>query len=158
MPIIYANQNPSAVECVDGKVDLSAQAEVAGTPTVFRWFLGEVAVDPESYELVGEELETGGDDPEFTVENGVTTFHYTVNDKVTCVMTNPVFENLILYTVPVAVVSAGITETDADSVDTMVDVYSVSGVKVRSKVTRAEALEGLAPGFYIIGGDKVLVK
>lgn len=154
----YANQNPCAVECVDGKVDLSAQAEVAGTPTVFRWFLGEVAVDPESYELVGEELETGGDDPEFTVENGVTTFHYTFNDKVTCVMTNPVFENLILYTVPVAVVSAGITEADADSVDTMVDVYSVSGVKVRSKVTRAEALEGLAPGFYIIGGDKVLVK
>ena len=75
----------------------------------------------------------------FTVENVVTTFHYTFNDKVTCVMTNPVFENLILYTVPVAVVSAGITETDADGVDTMVDVYSVSGVKVRSKVTRADS-------------------
>lgn len=156
----FAGQAPLAVECVNGKVDLSAQAEVAGTPTTFRWFLGEITEDPDTGELVGEELETGGDDPEYTIENGVTTFHYSYNKEVTCIMTNPVYENLILSTLPLKVDKAGIGNVLADVDDgcAPVDVYSISGVKVRSQVVRSEALKGLAPGFYIVGGEKVLVK
>lgn len=157
----FIGQQPIAAECIEGKVDLSAQAEVGGNATAFRWFLGEVTIDADSGELVGEELETGGDDPEFTVEKGVTTFHYDFTDKVTGVMTNPLFENLILYTLPLSVnLSGGISgvAADGDAAVAPVDVYTIAGVKVRSQVMRSEATEGLAPGFYIVGGSKVLVK
>lgn len=156
----FTRQSPIEVSCVEGKVDLSSQAEVAGTPTEFRWFLGEISEDPDTGELVGEELETGGDDPEYTIENGVTTFHYSFADKVTCVMTNAMFENLVLTTVPVAVDQAGIgnVTVDGDVYDAPVDVYSIAGVRIRSQVLRQDALRGLAPGFYIVGGKKVLVK
>ena len=38
------------------------------------------------------------------------------------------------------------------------DVYTISGVKVRSNVKGAAAIEGLAKGIYIVGGKKVIVK
>lgn len=40
----------------------------------------------------------------------------------------------------------------------MVDVYSVMGVKLRSKVMRKEATNGLPTGVYIVGNEKVVVK
>lgn len=39
-----------------------------------------------------------------------------------------------------------------------VDVYTVAGVKVRSSVEAAEATAGLAPGCYIVGDRKVIVR
>ncbi len=39
-----------------------------------------------------------------------------------------------------------------------VDVYSVSGVKVKSGVLRLDATEGLPAGIYLVGGKKVAVK
>ena len=39
-----------------------------------------------------------------------------------------------------------------------VDVYTITGMKVRSQVTRNNALKGLAKGVYIIGNKKYLVK
>ena len=39
-----------------------------------------------------------------------------------------------------------------------VDVYTMTGMKVKSKVPFREATEGLNPGLYIIGTKKVLVK
>ncbi len=39
-----------------------------------------------------------------------------------------------------------------------VDVYSVSGILVRSKVAAGEALEGLPKGVYIVNGEKKAVK
>lgn len=40
----------------------------------------------------------------------------------------------------------------------VVDVFNMQGVRVRHNVSRAEATLDLAPGIYIIGGKKVLVK
>ena len=39
-----------------------------------------------------------------------------------------------------------------------VDVYTLSGVKLRSNVKAADATKGLPAGLYIVGGKKVLVK
>jgi hypothetical protein len=38
-----------------------------------------------------------------------------------------------------------------------VDVYTILGIKVRSKVEAADALKGLEKGIYIVGGKKVCV-
>ena len=40
----------------------------------------------------------------------------------------------------------------------VVDVYSLSGVKVRANVKAENAVNGLSSGIYIVGGKKVLVK
>lgn len=42
--------------------------------------------------------------------------------------------------------------------DALVDVYSMQGVCLRSRVARSEATAGLEPGIYIVGGAKVLVR
>jgi hypothetical protein len=39
-----------------------------------------------------------------------------------------------------------------------VDVFNLSGVRVRANVARSSALNGLAKGIYIVGGKKVVVK
>ena len=53
--------------------------------------------------------------------------------------------------------TTGIAESTADD-GAKVDVYTVTGMKVRSQVTRADALDGLEKGVYIIGNKKYLVK
>ena len=53
--------------------------------------------------------------------------------------------------------TTGIAEVTTDG-DAKVDVYTVTGMKVRSQVTRGEALAGLPKGVYIIGNKKYLVK
>ena len=53
--------------------------------------------------------------------------------------------------------TTGIAEITADD-GAKVDVYTVTGMKVRSQVTRADALDGLEKGVYIIGNKKYLVK
>lgn len=52
----------------------------------------------------------------------------------------------------------GINEVNAPDADAPVDVYTLSGVKVRSGVLPAKAGEGLPSGIYIIGNRKVVVK
>ena len=51
----------------------------------------------------------------------------------------------------------GIAEVTIDG-NAKVDVYTITGIKVRSQVTRGEALAGLPKGVYIIGNKKYLVK
>lgn len=53
--------------------------------------------------------------------------------------------------------ATGIESVDA-TVSAPVDVYTVSGVRVRASVSSAQATEGLQKGLYIINGKKVLVK
>ena len=38
------------------------------------------------------------------------------------------------------------------------DVFTISGILLRSQVSAAEATRGLAPGLYIVGTQKVLVR
>lgn len=57
--------------------------------------------------------------------------------------------------------SSGVDDIIADSIgddDATVDVYSLSGVRLRSGVSRDEATAGLPAGFYIVGGRKVAVR
>ena len=157
----YGNQADVEVTCVDGKVDLSDNAKVDGIATEYAWYLGPVEYDSETGEFVGELLDNSGADPEYTVENGVTSFFSTFDDNVCGVLTNSNYPNLILYTVPVHVDrSAGVDNVSADYADpdAPVDVYTVSGVLIRSQVAPAEATAGLAPGIYVVGGSKVAVR
>lgn len=161
----YANQQPITVECVDGMVNLSSQAKVGDVETVYRWFLGDkqsdVYYDDYYEEIIGEELEgpSMSDKPEFSVEDGVTSFYYTQKRRVICAMTNAALPNLILYTTPTEIDKAvsGV-ETVATDVDAAVDVFTLTGVRVMTGVSRAEAVENLPAGIYVIGREKVIVK
>jgi len=44
------------------------------------------------------------------------------------------------------------------STDSKVDVYSITGVRLRTGVRSAEATDGLGKGLYIVGGRKVVVR
>ncbi len=59
-----------------------------------------------------------------------------------------------------AVADDGTTAIEGVGVDAegVVDVYSLTGIKVRGGVEAAVATEGLPKGLYIVGGKKVLVK
>ena len=64
------------------------------------------------------------------------------------------FDNFRLY---FKALPTAIREMTGTSVDGPVDVYTVSGVKVRSGVASGKAVDGLAEGIYIVGGRKVVV-
>lgn len=150
----YAKQAALNVECVDGKVDLSAQAKVGETPTEFAWYLGEASEDPYTGEYTGEALI---ENDEYRITDGVTTFLAEMPDKVMCVMTNAEFPNLTLLTSLLTAV-ASIDEVIAEDPDARVNVWNLSGVMLRHDVEVADAVKGLAPGIYIVGNRKVLVK
>ncbi|MDE6287682.1 MAG: hypothetical protein K2M00_02725 [Muribaculaceae bacterium] len=122
----YWNQHPLTVECVDGKVDLSEQASVNDTPTVYRWFIGVPEFD-ENNELVGNELVAGED---YTLENGVTTFNGTF-DNAMCVMTNSTYPLLYLYTNPMKV-EAGVADTCNDALPAFTAIASDGIITVKA--------------------------
>ena len=64
------------------------------------------------------------------------------------------FDNFRLY---FKALPTAIREMTGTSVDGPVDVYTVSGVKVRSGVASGKAVDGLAEGIYIVGDRKVVV-
>lgn len=151
----YNNQEPLTVACVDGRVDLSAQAARGGVRTQYRWFIGTPTFD-DNGELVGEELvAAGGDDPdpEYSVKGGITTFLSDPGDDVLCVMTNTTLPNLYLYTRPLAVsLSTGLSETTTAPAVGGTDrrVYSLDGRYLGTD------LRALPRGIYVQGGKKVV--
>ena len=54
--------------------------------------------------------------------------------------------------------TTGITDVIVADGNEKVDVYTITGMKVRSQVTRNYALDGLEKGVYIIGNKKYLVR
>ena len=54
--------------------------------------------------------------------------------------------------------TTGITDVIVADGNEKVDVYTITGMKVRSQVTRDDALDGLEKGVYIIGNKKYLVR
>lgn len=142
----YWNQHPLTVEVIDDKtVDLSAQAVRNGQDTQYYWFIGSPWLDEEG-NLAGEELIP---EEEYTIENGVTTFHKPLSDVVG-VMTNPLFPNLFLVVNPIDVNQSGIEEIEAASGDA--EYYTLTGIRVTNPDN----------GIYIRrqGGksDKVLIR
>ena len=172
----YNSQAPIEISVTDHKVDLSDQAEVAGTPTVYTWYLNEPYLDDEG-NLAGENLYV---DDEYTIEGGVTTFLKSFNN-VMCVMTNAQLPNVYLYTTFVDVVGSGIesVHTDAEiavkvesgnivvctaETGLPVNLVTANGSVVRTvKTVEGETvLADVAAGMYIVTvGDKackVIVK
>lgn len=150
----YANQAVINVECKDGVVDLSALATANGKATVYTWYLGDATFDEDYGTYTGEALESpevNAEDPEYEVENGVTTFHYTQDTYVTCVMTNETFPNMFLLTNKVTIDKAGVEEVAIDGINAMstVDIYNLAGVKVGTKVSATE-VNKLSKGVYIV--------
>lgn len=120
----YANQAPVSAEVNGLVVDLSSQKEVNGTPTVYRWFIGEPTLDTETGELVGEELVAG---EEYTISDGVTTLTQGF-DMMMCVMTNEVLPNVLLSTDMLNISALPVIETDAD--DASAVYYTIDGRRV----------------------------
>ncbi len=55
-------------------------------------------------------------------------------------------------------ITSGIGHVTFVDANADVDVYTISGVKVRQNVKNADATKGLPAGVYVVGGRKVLVK
>lgn len=116
---VYNNQKPMTVEATDAVVDLSSQAKVGETETVFNW-----AVDSNDFK-------------DYTVAGGVFTFTKSATNAV-CTMTNAALPKLTLTTVPVTVAVSGVTEIESEDAEEAT-YYNLQGVKV----------SGTEPGIYI---------
>ena len=150
----YSNQPVLEIEVADGKVDLSSQAVVAGTPTEYTWFVGEPVLNTETGTLDGETLFV---DDEYTIDNGVTTFLSNIN-HVMCVLTNAKFPNFYLYTNFIDATS-GIEDVavDGNGKPANSDVYTLQGVLLVKDATD-EQISALPAGLYIIRGVKTLIR
>ena len=120
----YAGQEALNPNFANGISDLSATAAAAdGTPTTFRWFIGEPYYD-EFGELTGEELIT---DEEFNTENGVTSF-YKALDGIVGALTNDALPGLVLLTEEFDITSTvGIDILTIDPQTTVSGIYTTDG-------------------------------
>lgn len=122
----YSGQAMLEVELQDEKViDLSSQAMVGDSVTTFTWYLGEPLFNYDTYEWEGEVLIPG---KEYTLENGVTTFLKPFDDVI-CLLTNPAFPDVYLYTDYFDVLESmqGISQTES-AAPTQVRKYMQDGV------------------------------
>lgn len=138
----YQYGEQAAIDVVekDGKIDLSAEQTVGGSPTTFRWFVDAPWYDEDSGELTGEELELGD---EYVVRNGVTSFKSPINNIVGA-MLNDQFPNLTIYTNPVNI-SAGDTgvESITENAPSETSIYTINGISLGKDAPKAK-------GMYII--------
>lgn len=139
---VYGNQANLDVECIEGKVDLSAQARVGDVATEYAWYIGTPEFDENGY-LVGEQLYV---DDEYSIAEGVTTFLRGFDDVV-CVMTNKAFEKLYLFTNPLDITS-GVN----DALSGAEDVISVKAVGRDVYVEAANAADGTRVAYITLDG------
>ena len=160
----YYNQAPFEVDLQDGNtIDLSSQAMVGDSVTTYTWYLDVPEWDSDQGAFVGEELIEGD---EYSIENGVTTFIKSF-DKVMCIMTNPAFPNLYLYTNLYTVIGTAIDQVHGNGLhvyvrgnDVVVNttaaapvaLYSVSGALVANTLSQAgeTILPNITTGAYIV--------
>lgn len=138
----YTNQANLDATCADGVVDLSSQKAVGSVATEYRWFLGAPTVNDEGV-LEGEELVAND---EFTVKDGVTTFHTTLSN-VQCVMTNTEFPSLFLRT-NMLNVTAGIEDVTAGTGKLDVTVTADGG----TVTVTADVADGTPAAIYTLDG------
>ncbi|MDE6270270.1 MAG: hypothetical protein K2M12_05375 [Muribaculaceae bacterium] len=138
---VYANQEPIEAQPVDGTVDLSGY----GAET-WKWFLDQPYYDEETGEVYGEQLFEG---EEYTIADGVTTFLQDFTN-IMCVMQNPAFPKLLLYTffMDVRVASINEIESEADADGRPAVIYDLQGRRVANPT----------PGLYIVNGRKVVLR
>lgn len=75
-------------------------------------------------------------------------------NRFACYRTNSNQQPVTLYR---STTTTGIVNITPDN-STKVDVYTITGMKIRSQVERNDAINGLSKGIYIIGNKKYLVK
>lgn len=75
-------------------------------------------------------------------------------NRFACYRTNSNQQPVALYR---STMTTGIVNITPDN-STKVDVYTITGMKIRSQVERNDAINGLSKGIYIIGNKKYLVK
>ena len=161
---VYGNQADIDITLHNGRVDLSAEATIDGTPTEYTWWIGKPTTD-DNGELVGEQLYV---DDEYGVEKGVTTF-YAAIDGVLGMLTNEKFPDLVLYTTAIDTdVPEGIhdvTSTTASAIvrggkghvsclspaGTAIKVYGADGREERSLTADHDTTTiALQPGVHIV--------
>lgn len=116
----YANQEAMTVTPKGNDIDLSSQAMVGDTETVFEWKSNDAVVDASKY----------------VAKSGIFTFKASVPQLV-CVMTNAALPKLTLSTQPIDMTVSGIVEVDSTGAE--VEYFNLQGVKVK----------GDQPGVYI---------
>ena len=169
----YGNQERiDIVPDANGIVDLASEATVDGTPSTFRWFVGDPWYDENTGELTGEELYV---DEEYNVKNGITTFHKPITDVV-CAILNDKFPNLTILTNPVDItstlgidgVSAG-NEVEVSATDrwitvkaatpTEAAVYTAGGALVgKTKVNGTASVKVPSAGVYVVRSNGTATK
>lgn len=96
------------------------------------------------------------------VNNGITGFYHVAEGAEPTVAANRAYLTAPAGEAEVTAFVFGDIQTGIQGVeaaaDTMVDVYTIDGVRVREGVKAAEALKGLAKGIYVVGGAKKAVK
>ncbi|MGM9841104.1 MAG: T9SS type A sorting domain-containing protein [Candidatus Limisoma sp.] len=136
----YENQAPIEIQEVDGKVDLSSEATIDGTETVYTWY-----IDYPTTNLYGElEGEALVEDYEYTLDGGVTTFIFTRSDIVG-VLTNEKFPSLTLFTTMLDI-QGGAKSVESD------DAIKAFAAKGRIVIS---AEPGMAYQLYNISGSLV---
>ena len=169
----YGNQGRiDIVPDANGIVDLASEATVDGTPSTFRWFVGDPWYDENTGELTGEELYV---DEEYNVKNGITTFHKPITDVV-CAILNDKFPNLTILTNPVDItftlgidgVTAG-NEVEVSATDrwitvkaatpTEAAVYTAGGALVgKTKVNGTASVKVPSAGVYVVRSNGTATK
>lgn len=74
-----------------------------------------------------------------------------------CMVTNMLFPNAYMRTGLMNTEAAGVEGVFDDLLPAKVNVHTVDGKVIKTQVEPEEALRGLEPGLYIVGGRKVLV-
>lgn len=96
------------------------------------------------------------------VNNGITGFYHVAEGAEPTVAANRAYLTAPAGEAEVTAFVFGDIQTGIQGVeaaaDTMVDVYTIDGVRVREGVKAAEALKGLAKGIYVVNGAKKAVK
>ncbi len=161
----YYNQAQLDVQVTsDSIVDLSRQAQVGDSISTYTWYLGVPEWNTDMLAWEGEELYQ---DIEYTLKNGVTTFLKPFED-VMCLITNPVFPNLYLYTglldikpstgledimpdgLSLSVRNRDIVFTTNDAY--VVTLYTIGGMQLTTTTTQAgeTILKAPAAGSYLV--------
>lgn len=144
----YGKQAVMDVTLEDMTVNISSEAVVNGAKTTYYWFLGYPEYDEEDGGIYGTVLKEGVD---YTLTDGVTTFLDYQSDTVMCLMTNPLFPNLILYTNIVDIV--GVDELAADP-NAEIEAISLDGIPA-GHGTISQLRSSLPHGIYVVNGKKV---
>lgn len=117
----------------EGIVDLSSQAKVGETATVFAWTASQQIEDSEEKETVDIA------DTDFTVADGVFTFKKDFEGAI-CTLTNEAFPKLTLKTTAIDIKAAGSAVNEIEAADNAeAEFFNLQGIKV----------SGNEPGLYI---------